>query len=202
LFQLETCWWVPLLFGGAAVILGIGHPTLDAIGYGTKGPSSGNRIKSLEMGGVNWMEHDCKDSSDHLSRALLPKTPELQNSKTDDASRDSLPTAFIKEEPSGGYAPSWLFVLASIALFAVQYDLSGLLAEKATNGQLSWLTVNVVLAGTAIAHWGTFDRTRNGLFWAALTAVVGPLVEIGLIDGLHLYQYTHPDVFSIPIWIP
>lgn len=184
------------------MILGIGHPTLDAIGYGTKGPSSGNRITSLETDGMNWMEHDCKESSDHLSRAVLAKSPELNKEKMDDASRDSLFIAFIKEEPSGGYAPSWLFVLASIALFAVQYDLSGLLAEEATNGQLSWLTVNIVLAGTAIAHWGTFDRTRNGLFWAALTAVVGPLVEIGLIEGLHLYQYTHPDVFSIPIWIP
>ncbi|KAL0017830.1 hypothetical protein WJX77_006995 [Trebouxia sp. C0004] len=27
--QLETCWWVPLLFGFAAVILGVGHSTLD-----------------------------------------------------------------------------------------------------------------------------------------------------------------------------
>lgn len=27
--QLETCWWVPLLFGFAAVILGVGHPALD-----------------------------------------------------------------------------------------------------------------------------------------------------------------------------
>lgn len=26
---LETCWWVPLLFGGAAVILGVGHTALD-----------------------------------------------------------------------------------------------------------------------------------------------------------------------------
>eukprot|EP00897_Mesotaenium_endlicherianum_P003980 jgi/Mesen1/360/ME000001S02672 len=28
-FQLETCWWVPLLFGVAAVILGVSHPLLD-----------------------------------------------------------------------------------------------------------------------------------------------------------------------------
>eukprot|EP00850_Spirogloea_muscicola_P009641 SM000054S18127 [mRNA] locus=s54:753473:755547:+ [translate_table: standard] len=28
-FHLETCWWVPLLFGVAAVILGLSHPLLD-----------------------------------------------------------------------------------------------------------------------------------------------------------------------------
>eukprot|EP00850_Spirogloea_muscicola_P001469 SM000005S17266 [mRNA] locus=s5:1156911:1158978:+ [translate_table: standard] len=28
-FQLETCWWVPLLFGVAAVTLGLSHPLLD-----------------------------------------------------------------------------------------------------------------------------------------------------------------------------
>ncbi|GAQ78429.1 hypothetical protein KFL_000130110 [Klebsormidium nitens] len=166
-FQLETCWWVPLLFGGAAVILGIGHPLLDSI--------------------------------DRKSEALsqLEATSQLAGLEGGAPIR-----SFLRKEPTGGYAPSWSFVLISIALFAMQYDLSGVLAEKASSGELSWTAVNLALAGTAIAHWATFDRTRSGLFWAALTATVGPLVEIGLIEGLHLYHYTHPDVFGIPLWIP
>ena len=28
-FALETCWWVPVLFGGAGIILGTSHPLLD-----------------------------------------------------------------------------------------------------------------------------------------------------------------------------
>ena len=36
----------------------------------------------------------------------------------------------------------------------------------------------------------------------ALLAIIGPVVEIGLINGLHLYSYTNPDVAGIPLWIP
>lgn len=167
-FQLESCWWVPLLFGGAAVVLGVGHPLLDSIVQSAQAPSQ------------------------------LPTVLRSQESK------EEVPTStsFLQKEPTGGYAPSWSFVLVSIALFAVQYDLSGVLAEKASSGELPWVNVNLALAGTAVAHWATFDRTRNGLSWAALTAAVGPVVEIGLIEGLHLYHYTHPDVFGIPLWIP
>lgn len=28
-YTLETCWWVPALFGTAGVILGVSHPLLD-----------------------------------------------------------------------------------------------------------------------------------------------------------------------------
>jgi hypothetical protein len=37
---------------------------------------------------------------------------------------------------------------------------------------------------------------------AALTAVCGPAVEIFLINALHLYSYTAPQVWGIPTWIP
>jgi hypothetical protein len=37
---------------------------------------------------------------------------------------------------------------------------------------------------------------------AVLTAAAGPIMEIFLINYLHLYHYTHPDVFGIPTWIP
>ena len=35
----------------------------------------------------------------------------------------------------------------------------------------------------------------------ALLAVTGPVAEIGLINQLHLYTYTHPDFLGIPSWI-
>lgn len=46
-WQLETCWWVPALFGLAGVILGLGYPLLDTLAStGTKGSSSSSSIGS------------------------------------------------------------------------------------------------------------------------------------------------------------
>ena len=35
----------------------------------------------------------------------------------------------------------------------------------------------------------------------ALLATIRPAVEIGLINGLHLYSYSHPDCAGAPSWI-
>lgn len=59
-----------------------------------------------------------------------------------------------------------------------------------------------LLAASALAHWYAFDRTPQGFGMAALTAVCGPLVEIGLINLLGLYDYSHPLVLGVPTWIP
>jgi hypothetical protein len=37
---------------------------------------------------------------------------------------------------------------------------------------------------------------------SCLTAVCGPAIEVGLIQGLHLYAYTQPQVAGVPTWIP
>jgi hypothetical protein len=37
---------------------------------------------------------------------------------------------------------------------------------------------------------------------AALTAVCGPAAEIFLINVLDLYDYTHPQIWGVPLWIP
>jgi hypothetical protein len=107
-------------------------------------------------------------------------------------------------------------VLACIALFCLQYALSGWLHQQllfgsgggdgvAQPGSLSppptWPAEDAVLYLSAAALWRAFDRTPQGAFMAALTAVCGPLVEIGLINGLHLYAYAAPQVAGVPTWI-
>jgi len=141
---IETCWWVPLLFGVAGFLLGSGHPVLD-------------RFMSTE------------------SRILG-----------------------LRQQPVTGYAPSWSQVFLCIALFYTQYWVSGVIdASDMSAGVLP----DVVLAVTALSLWYSFDRTAQGLIWAVLTALGGPLLEVLLINGLHLYEYSHPDVYGIPSWI-
>jgi hypothetical protein len=136
---LETCWWVPLAFGGAGVILGAAHPALDrAWGGGARQP------------------------------------------------------------------PGWAAVLLSVAAFVACYDFSGQLAQEAAlvGSGHDFSSVDLPLAACAVASFVAFERSRGGLFMMLLLAVIGPAVEIGLINVLHLYSYTHPDFMGIPSWIP
>jgi hypothetical protein len=135
---LETCWWVPLAFGGAGVVLGAAHPALDeAWGGGRREP------------------------------------------------------------------PGWPAVLTSISLFVACYDLSGELAQQAaTHGGGDFTSLDLPLIACAAAIFLTFERTWGGLLMMVLLATIGPVVEIGLINQLHLYQYTEPDFNGIPLWIP
>jgi peptidoglycan/LPS O-acetylase OafA/YrhL len=107
------------------------------------------------------------------------------------------------QQPRGGADPSWTLVLAAIALFVLQYAASGglegpLLGQTLTGGLP---TLDIVLAAAAVAIWWAFDATPQGLAMACLTAVAGPAVEVALINGLHLYAYTHPAVLGVPTWI-
>ena len=54
----------------------------------------------------------------------------------------------------------------------------------------------------AIASFLLFERSKGGLFMMALLALIGPAAEVGLINWLHLYAYTHADAAGIPSWIP
>lgn len=141
---LETCWWVPVAFGGAGVILGAAHPLLDrAWGGGPRPP------------------------------------------------------------------PGWPTVLAAVGAFVACYDLSGQLAQAAaetagSSGGLAgheWLALDAPLLGCAVALFLIFERSWGGLLMCGLLATIGPAVEVGLINQLHLYSYTHPDVAGIPSWI-
>ena len=57
------------------------------------------------------------------------------------------------------------------------------------------------LAAIAAGTFLIFERSRGGLFMMALLFVIGPVVEIGLINQVGLYEYTHPDFMGIPSWI-
>lgn len=60
------------------------------------------------------------------------------------------------------------------------------------------LLLDGVLAGTAVLLWAVLDRSRQGLLMALAAALGGPLIEVVLINQLHLYSYTHPDVLGAP----
>jgi hypothetical protein len=107
-------------------------------------------------------------------------------------------------QPRGGAAPSWAFALAAVALFVLQYAASGALEQPLLGQRLAGgvPTLDALLAAAGVGLWWAFDATPQGLFMACLTAAAGPLVEVGLIQGLHLYQYSHPAVAGVPTWIP
>lgn len=135
---LETCWWVPVAFGGAGVVLGVAHPLLDR-----------------RWGGG-------------------PRPP-----------------------------PGWPTVLVSISCFVLCYELSGVLAQAAaaSGGAHDYVGLDLPLLLCAAAIFVGFERSWGGLLMMALLATIGPVAEIGLINQLHLYAYTHPDFAGIPSWI-
>lgn len=90
-------------------------------------------------------------------------------------------------------------VLYGISFFASQYYVSGLLDSL---NILTPLQINVVLSILAWLGYWWFDGSRAGLILAALTAVAGPVVEIGIINILHIYYYTNADFYGICSWIP
>lgn len=100
---------------------------------------------------------------------------------------------------------TWGTTLLCISLFVIQYGLSGVLEQPLLSqsiGSTAIPTMDTVLAGYALLHWCIFDKTPQGFGIAALTAVCGPLLEMGLTNGLGLYHYSHPAVLGVPTWIP
>jgi len=141
--------WVPLLFGLAGVLIGVGYPLLDEI----VGARSG-------------------------AAAAAPPAP---------------------PQP-----PSWPAVYACIALFVAQYAASGALEAPLLHLRLPLVQAPALatgLAASGLAIWAGFDRTPAGLVISAVTAVGGPLLEVGLINGPHLYVYSHPEIWGVPGWI-
>ncbi|KAG2501978.1 hypothetical protein HYH03_000474 [Edaphochlamys debaryana] len=104
------------------------------------------------------------------------------------------------DPPRCGTQPGWPVVLAGIAAFCLQYAFSG--AFESTLGLTSPLLFHGLLLGSGLGLWYAVDGTRQGLLWAILTAALGPVLEVVLINNLGLYHYTHPDVAGIPLFIP
>ena len=180
---LETAWWVPLLFGTAGIIIGLGHTLGDTL--------------RLKIG--------AKDPNAKDPNAKDPNAKDPNAKDPNAASPDALAT-FVDAcpgRPAFGWEPAPSVVGACIALFAVQYASSGVLAttvDPAFPGAPRY-AVDAALAASGVGAWGVFDGTRQGLVVAVATAVAGPLTEIFLINVTHLYHYENPDVFGIPSWI-
>ena len=102
--------------------------------------------------------------------------------------------------------PGWAATLLSIFCFVACYELSGTLAQSAAaaagpGGHFA--SVDLPLLVNALAIFAIFERSWGGALMMLLLATIGPAVEIGLINGLHLYAYTDPDwAGAIPSWIP
>lgn len=111
------------------------------------------------------------------------------------------------QSPPESLSPSGAKVLLGIACFVVQYWLSGILLGPTEGLALGgeWLLggSQVLLWLLALAHWRVFDNTRAGAIVSALTALGGPLIEIGILNfpGWDVYAYALPDFFRIPAWI-
>ena len=98
-------------------------------------------------------------------------------------------------KPRGGYDPSWAFIIASIAVYIVQWFLGCHLSIFIPN---SWLFAILVIWG--LMNWYVFDGTDAGLLLCIMVATLGPLLEMTLINVLGWYFYTRPDIFGIPLW--
>lgn len=94
--------------------------------------------------------------------------------------------------------PAWHKTFYSISLFSFQYYLSGYL----DNIHVGNLIIHIALAILAVGGFKVFDGSYAGLLLALATAVAGPLTEIVLINGFHLYYYTNSDWLGICSWIP
>ena len=173
---LETGWWVPLLFGSAAVVIGVGHTFLDQKRIRT----SVRRAREIEIRkGAQGAEQQVRSTAE-----LIDKCP---------------------GKPAFGFKPGWIAVNVCIGVFSFQYLASGILASPQSplvDGFLPYHLVDFILCVWALSTWRVFDGTAQGFFMASLTAVAGPAAEIVLINYGHLYAYSHSDVFGIPTWIP
>jgi hypothetical protein len=90
--------------------------------------------------------------------------------------------------------PSWRSTIVGIVVFAIAYFASGYL--PAGNG-VKTIVLVAIFAGCVLA----FDRSRQGLALACITAAGGVIVEHALtVAGAfrHLYQ----DLWLVPVWLP
>jgi hypothetical protein len=104
----------------------------------------------------------------------------------------------LLDTPPEARDPSIPRVALCIVLFIFQYYMSGLLFQA----HFTPFALGAWLAALAGVGFISFDGTVAGLTTSSLTAILGPLVEIVLINGFHLYTYAEPDFLGVPDWIP
>jgi len=169
---LETGWWVPPLFGVAAIIIGLGHTTLDGV-----------RLRAYVK---TAREAELKRGSGQT----VGKTADLI---------DACPGKPALGWQPGWVSVNAcisLFALQYMASGVLASPASPLV------NLIPYHTTDVVLFSWGLVTWYVFDNTAQGLFMASLTAFAGPCAEIFLINFGHLYEYSHADFLSIPSWIP
>ena len=89
---------------------------------------------------------------------------------------------------------TWVEVGGGFAVFAGLYAVSGYLPASNT------VKLVVLMVGAAgLFAW--LARTALGLALAVATAVVGPLVEVGLVRA-GLFGYREPDALGVAMWLP
>jgi hypothetical protein len=93
-----------------------------------------------------------------------------------------------------GRVLTWPEAWTGFGLFAGLYGVSAYL--PASNG-----TKLLLLTLGAAGLFGWLARTPLALLLAALTAIVGPLVEAALV-GTGFFAYTHPDFLGVAMWLP
>ena len=105
----------------------------------------------------------------------------------------------ILETDKSKQIPAWSKVFLGISFFSFQYWASGYLSydEPLITDDLLWN----ILFYSGILGFFLFDFTVTGFIVSMLTAISGPLVEIILINQLHLYHYLRPNFWGIPLWI-
>lgn len=102
--------------------------------------------------------------------------------------------------PRSSQWSSVTWTLQAVACFAANYIASGFLWSHGMGaGPLA-----LILAVWALACWWFFDGTTAGLMIAVLTAIGGPLLEVGLVNApwWDLYAYNQADFYGVDSWIP
>lgn len=93
--------------------------------------------------------------------------------------------------------PGWV-VLAGMVSLVIVWGSSGLLSKI---GLSNWAIAGI-LTPTAVVVWASFDRSYPGAIAAVITAIIGVVVESGLVYS-DTYFYTKPDLFNaVPVWLP
>jgi len=89
---------------------------------------------------------------------------------------------------------SWLEVSGGFAVFALLYAMSGYLPTSN-----AWKLVLLLAGAGVLFMW--LARTALALVLAALTALIGPLVEASLVHA-GFFVYRDPDVLGFAMWLP
>lgn len=104
----------------------------------------------------------------------------------------------VLETPLEKRHPMWRDVFLGISLFSLQYYISGLLVATECP---YWLLVASLLLITE-RMFRVFDSTTAGFVVSIATAILGPAIEVVLVNATDLYMYNGADFFGVDSWIP